>query len=126
MSGSWDSTLRIWDAELGTQVGGTLTGHTSGVHSVAYSPDGKHIVSGSYDNTLRIWDAELGTQVGGSLTGYSGPMSAEVELQNSVVVNITQNAWNSIKSCILKIQVPAEGDGWFKSKGEWSFALGSI
>jgi serine/threonine protein kinase len=37
----------------------TLQGHTSSVHSVAVSPDGRHIVSGSGDKTLRVW--ELGT-----------------------------------------------------------------
>ena len=29
----------------------TLTGHSNTVASVAYSPDGKHIISGSWDST---------------------------------------------------------------------------
>ena len=41
----------------------TLTGHSSYVLSVAYSPDGKHIVSGSRDNTVKIWDAQSGEEV---------------------------------------------------------------
>ena len=28
--------------------------------SVAFSPDGKHIVSGSEDKTLQLWDTETG------------------------------------------------------------------
>ena len=32
----------------------TLTGHSHYVNSVAYSPDGKHLVSGSYDNTVKV------------------------------------------------------------------------
>ena len=31
--------------------------HSSAVDSVAFSPDGKSIVSGSYDETLKVWDA---------------------------------------------------------------------
>ena len=31
--------------------------HSSYVTSVAFSPDGKTIVSGSYDRTLKVWDA---------------------------------------------------------------------
>ena len=31
--------------------------------SVAYSPDGKHIVSGSDDRTVKVWDAQTGKEV---------------------------------------------------------------
>ena len=31
--------------------------HSNAVTSVAFSPDGKTIVSGSYDQTLKVWDA---------------------------------------------------------------------
>ena len=30
------------------------------MRSVAYSPDGKHIVSGSDDETVKVWDAQTG------------------------------------------------------------------
>jgi hypothetical protein len=33
-----------------------LSGHESGVWALAYSPDGRHLVSGSGDRTIRIWD----------------------------------------------------------------------
>ena len=41
----------------------TLTGHSGWVESVAYSPDGKHIVSGSLDQTVKVLDAATGKEV---------------------------------------------------------------
>jgi WD40 repeat protein len=35
-----------------------LEGHTAGVNSAAYSPDGKSIVSASWDGTVRVWPAD--------------------------------------------------------------------
>jgi WD40 repeat protein/serine/threonine protein kinase len=41
----------------------TLCGHTNAVWAVAFSPDGKRIVSGSQDHTLIIWDVQTGREV---------------------------------------------------------------
>jgi WD40 repeat protein len=68
-------TIRIWDVETGAGVGNPLKGHTSYVKSVAYSPDGRHIISGSDDMTIRIWDAETGAPVGRPLEGHYGTVS---------------------------------------------------
>ena len=35
--------------------------HSNWVMSVAFSPDGKTIVSGSCDQTIKVWDAGVGT-----------------------------------------------------------------
>ena len=39
--------------------------------SVAYSPNGRRIVSGSGDRTIQIWDAETGAAVGNPLEGHT-------------------------------------------------------
>jgi WD40 repeat protein len=40
-----------------------LEGHTDWVRSVAFSPDGAHIVSGSDDKTVRVWHVHTGKQL---------------------------------------------------------------
>ena len=35
--------------------------HSRDVNSVAFSPDGKTIVSGSDDQTIKVWDAGVST-----------------------------------------------------------------
>ena len=44
-------------------MGNSLQGHTYWAKSVAFSPDGRHIVSGSDDTTIRVWDAQTGVQL---------------------------------------------------------------
>ncbi len=58
-TGARGSNARVWDASSGA-VQHTLQGHSGWVTSVAFSPDGKRIVSGSYDNTVRVSDAHTG------------------------------------------------------------------
>ena len=57
VSGSWDSTIRVWDADTLKEVIAPFQGHSDTVFSVAFSPDGKKIDSGSDDKTVRVWDA---------------------------------------------------------------------
>jgi WD40 repeat protein len=60
-----------WNAMLQT-----LEGHTSAVSSVAFSPDGKQIVSGSADRTVRRWDAATGQQLLPALEGHTDCVSS--------------------------------------------------
>ncbi|KAA8490702.1 Vegetative incompatibility protein HET-E-1 [Porphyridium purpureum] len=55
-SGSYDTTVKVWDAHTGACVR-TMEGHSREVRAVHFSPDGKFIASGSGDNTVRVWDA---------------------------------------------------------------------
>jgi WD40 repeat protein len=41
------------------------------VLSVAFSPDGQHIVSGSDDRTIRVWSAMTGETAAGPFTGHT-------------------------------------------------------
>ncbi|KXX73590.1 Vegetative incompatibility protein HET-E-1 [Madurella mycetomatis] len=52
-SGSYDITIKIWDAATGIYTQ-TLDGHSGPVYSVAFSPDSKLVASGSYNRTIKI------------------------------------------------------------------------
>ncbi|MFP3042600.1 caspase family protein [Treponema primitia] len=68
-----------WDAATGRKLR-ELSGHTEGVSSAAYSPDGKRIASANAefigrDHSIKIWDLEGGREIL-SLTGHTGGVNA--------------------------------------------------
>lgn len=50
-------------AQDGPPVVATLKGHSELVYSVAFSPDGKYLVTGSFDNTLKLWEVATGKEI---------------------------------------------------------------
>jgi WD40 repeat protein len=52
-----------------------LAGHDDGVSAVAFSRDGKYILTGSWDNTARLWDAGSG-EVKARYVGHSDYVGA--------------------------------------------------
>ncbi|KAK7367584.1 hypothetical protein VNO80_09599 [Phaseolus coccineus] len=58
-SASFDSTVKLWDVELGKLVY-SLNGHGDRVYSVAFSPNGEYLASGSPDKSMLIWSLKEG------------------------------------------------------------------
>ncbi|BBB58891.1 hypothetical protein UNDKW_0618 [Undibacterium sp. KW1] len=52
-----------------------LHGHTSGVTSCAFSPDGHSVLSASDDNTLRLWETATGTLLQ-EFAGHAGTVTS--------------------------------------------------
>jgi len=70
VSGSWDNTVRVWEAATGAEVA-RMT-HEVRVYAVAFSPDGRWVVSGGCDQSpvftcirgsARVWEAATGAEV---------------------------------------------------------------
>jgi WD40 repeat protein len=58
-----DNPIRLLDSTTGRRVR-ALKGHLGSLHSLAYSPDGRHLVSSGRDERVRLWEVESGKQVG--------------------------------------------------------------
>lgn len=72
-SGGWDHTIR--HRKVSSRFGqGTLHGHSGLVTSLAFSPDGRLILSGSMDRTVRLWDISTGEEMR-IFKGHSGPVN---------------------------------------------------
>jgi WD40 repeat protein len=56
--GQYDNLIEVCDARSGSLVAVPFDGHTDSVTCIAFSPDGKHIVSGSMDQTARVWEVD--------------------------------------------------------------------
>ena len=59
-----DGLAKVWDATSGELLL-TLAGHSAGLHSLAYSPDGLLIATASDnpDTSVKVWDAQTGAEL---------------------------------------------------------------
>lgn len=56
----WVFDLQIWNLSQ-KRISQVFQGHKSEIYSLAFSPDGRRLVSGSGDKTARMWDLETGS-----------------------------------------------------------------
>ena len=72
-----DHAARLWNLDTGQSV--TLAGHQDALRSIAFSPDGRTLVTGSDDATAILWDTtdpERAHQLGPPLGGYGSTVHA--------------------------------------------------
>jgi WD40 repeat protein len=60
-AGSQDGKIRLWDVQSGAKIR-TFTGHSDEISGLAFSPDGRKIIS-SADASARLWDVATGEEI---------------------------------------------------------------
>ncbi|CAE7139874.1 unnamed protein product [Rhizoctonia solani] len=106
------SAVQLWDVRKREVALEPFKGHTRGVCSVEFSPDGTRVVSGSRDRTIRVWDVERGMTIFGPFKGHTSSVrSAAFSPDGSQIVSCshdkTLRLWDTRSGRI--IGKPCEG-----------------
>ena len=59
VTGSFDKTAKIWDANTGELLR-NLVGHKMEIVTLSFDPHSMLVATGSMDNTAKLWDVETG------------------------------------------------------------------
>lgn len=84
VAGSRD--VRLWDVASGSERLPRLSGHTSVLGSVAYSADGRRVLTASSDGTTRVWDAKTGAMLS-VLSRHAGRVNHAAFLSDGSIVS---------------------------------------
>ncbi len=81
VTGSWDSSARIWDArtgqtirKLGRELDVPEDEHQGRVNCAVFSPDGRWVLTSSDDQTAKLWSTD-DWQLVRTLRGHTGPVT---------------------------------------------------
>jgi WD40 repeat protein len=50
-----ENSLQLWNVETATQIA-SWQGHTDTVNSIAFTADGRTLISGSWDGSIKFWE----------------------------------------------------------------------
>ena len=111
------STIDLLDASL--HVVRSLAGHPSEVKMMAFSPDGKRLLSGDRSGEARVWTLADGAFV--QLVGHAGGVTAGAFAANGTPLTLddeaTLRAWTSDGIAITSIDEPGQGLGLVAGDG---------
>ncbi|CAH2352021.1 ribosome assembly protein 4 [[Candida] railenensis] len=113
VTASDDFTMYFWEPTKSSKPVLRMSGHQKLVNHVAFSPDGRHVVSSSFDNSIKIWDGLRGTFLG-TLRGHVAPVyktawSADNRLLVSCSKDTTLKVWD-IRTRKLSVDLPGHAD----------------
>ena len=97
--GTFHGTIIILNVITGDQMG-VLSGHTGGVNSVTFSPDGASLISGGDDKTIKCWDV----QTGGVIKTFFGHTEGVTSVSISPDCTMIASASDDGTICLWNIQ----------------------
>jgi WD40 repeat protein len=86
-----DAAIRLWDVATGTRHGNPVTGFTSWINDIAFTPDGRTIASAA-DEGLQLWDVETGQARGARLQEGARSLSVAIGPNGYVVAAAGEEA----------------------------------
>lgn len=105
-SGSNDGKVRLWDATAKEQEGSgmlgqytpllTLKGHKNQVSALAFSPDGKTLITASSYGNIRVWDT-TGSERFTCSGHFKNPLGLVFSETGSTFTSVYHLTWNSVQ-----------------------------
>jgi WD40 repeat protein len=84
--------LRIWNVETGALIGKPVIGDYGIVRSLAFTPDGRRVVTGSDDKTVQLWDASTSQPISGPLAFQSAVWQVAFTRDGDSIVAVSGDA----------------------------------
>ncbi|TQS44178.1 WD40 repeat domain-containing serine/threonine protein kinase [Cryptosporangium phraense] len=75
-SGGKDGSIRFWNTRTGDPIGPARPSQHGNVDGLAYTADGRTLVTSQSDGTILLWDPQIGQRRGDALTGHDGAVNA--------------------------------------------------
>lgn len=106
-SGSSDGKVRLWDATVKKQeglgtLGGytallTLRGHKNRVSAIAFSPDGKTLITAGPSGDIRAWDTTTGSERFTCSGHFGNALGLAFSETDSTFTSVHRLNWNSVQ-----------------------------
>ena len=106
-SGGSDGKVRLWDATVKKQGGSgtlgqytpllTLKGHKNQVSALAFSPDGKTLITASRYGNIRVWDTTTGSERFTCSGHFGNPLGLVFSETGATFTSVYPLTWNSVQ-----------------------------
>ncbi|MHB8597917.1 MAG: WD40 repeat domain-containing protein [Ktedonobacteraceae bacterium] len=106
--GSYGNSVQVWNTTTNKLVL-NYTGNADVVGSVAWSPDGKYIVSSSYDGSTQVWNASTGHKIADFEAHQREPGQAAWSPDGKTIAYITGDQVNVVNPFTGKVLMTHNG-----------------